>query len=59
VGIMNVTTNNTATHCIFALAPPKLLVDTPNVVLLNQFLDNPCARSTKLVPGFGIAGGHQ
>lgn len=57
-GFMNVTAQNTATHCIVALAPPKLLVDGPNVVLLNYFFDDPCGRTTKLVTGFGVSGRH-
>jgi hypothetical protein len=55
---MNVTANNIGTHCIIALAPPKLLVSSPNVVLLNQFIDNPCAIAARLLAGFAtIAGG--
>lgn len=58
LGLMNVTANNIGTHCIVALAPPKLLVSSPNVVLLNQFIDNPCAIAARLLAGFAtIAGG--
>jgi hypothetical protein len=55
-GVMNVTAHNVATHCIVAMAPPKLLVNDPNVVLLNQFFDNPCGRTTNVAPGFGVSG---
>jgi len=57
LGMMNVTAHNVATHCIAASAPPKLLIETPNVILLNQFLANPCAGAAKLLPNFGVVGG--
>lgn len=58
LGLMNVTANNIGTHCIAALAPPKLLVASPNVVLLSQFVDDPCAAAARLLAAFGkIAGG--
>ena len=53
LGLMNVTANNIGTHCIVALAPPKLLVASPNVVLLSQFLDDPCAAAARLLGAFG------
>ncbi|PYV17187.1 MAG: hypothetical protein DMG07_06390 [Acidobacteria bacterium] len=56
-GFMNVTAQNTATHCIVAFAPPKLLVSGPNVILLNQYLQDPCADPARLLANFGQAAG--
>ncbi len=53
LGMMNATVNNVATHCIVALAPPKLLIPSPNIVLLNQFSDDPCALNTRILAHFG------
>jgi len=58
LGMMNVTAHNVGTHCIAALAPPKLLVAGPNVVLLSQFFDDPCSVVNKILAGFGaVIGG--
>lgn len=57
LGLMNVTAHNVATHCIVAAALPKLLVKEPNVILLGQFLDDPCGRVSQILPGFGKARG--
>lgn len=53
LGMMNATVNNIATHCIVALAPPKLLIPSPNIVLLNQFADDPCALNARILAHFG------
>ena len=58
LGLMNVTAHNVATHCIVALAPIKLLVKDPNVILLNLLpQDDPCAAARRLLGGFGKIGG--
>jgi hypothetical protein len=57
LGVMNVTAHTVATHCIVAVAPVKLLVKDPNVILLNQFFDDPCAPTKRLLPNFGMAKG--
>jgi hypothetical protein len=57
LGMMNATVNNIATHCIVAFAPPKLLVASPNIILLGQFVDDPCALAAKLLAKFGAAAG--
>jgi hypothetical protein len=54
LGMMNATVNNIATHCIVALAPPKLLITSPNIVLLSQFTDDPCALAAKVLAAFGV-----
>ncbi len=57
LGFMNMTVNNIATHCIVALAP--LLVSSPNIVLLSQFANDPCAGPAGVLPGFGNSAGGQ
>jgi len=57
LGLMNATVNNIATHCIVALAPPKLLIAGPNIVLLNQYISDPCAAASKILAAFGTASG--
>jgi hypothetical protein len=57
-GHMNVTAHNTATHCIVALAPPKLLVNKPNVILVEEYYDEPCRRTIDVAPNFGVSGRH-
>jgi hypothetical protein len=57
LGLMNMTVNNIATHCIVALAPPKLLISSPNIELLSQFIDDPCTAAARLLAAFGAAAG--
>jgi hypothetical protein len=60
LGLMNVTANNVATHCIVALAPAKLLVKDPNVILLSLLpQDDPCAGPSRILGGFGATRGGQ
>jgi len=58
LGLMNVTANNIATHCIIALAPPNVLVNQPNVILLNLFGKDPCGASMRMLSNFGAIGGN-
>jgi hypothetical protein len=59
LGLMNMTVNNIATHCIVALASPNLLISSPNIVWLSQFTRDPCADAANLLAAFGAAAGVQ
>lgn len=57
LGSMNMTVHNIATHCLLAVGL-KLLVSSPNLVLLGQSGDDPCAVPAGILAGFGtILGG--
>ena len=43
-GLMNVTTNNVATHCLLIAGKPSLRVRTDNVILVGEIRDSETAK---------------
>lgn len=53
LGLLNMTTDNQATHCLLIIGPAATKVGTPNTILIEQFVKTACGRSNSTFDTFG------